>query len=217
MVSKIVFASQNEHILFSKNISTDIKNTSNLFTHIILQLKDKFPNIQLQENKILSFITKIQLRKIVVEIQDSEEGNFIKLDFVSKKEGVKQFFKSFTNKRLFGVRMGSIIILIALLSVLSVLIAAYWQNALALLLVGISSVVLAVIAVIFYDPLSKVFSYAQSNRYKAILEIADEIEKIINDYSNQETASKKCWNCFNKVRVEQDYCENCNEKLIDRH
>lgn len=217
MVSKTVFASQNKRILFSKNISTDIKNTSNLFSHIILQLKDKYPNIQLQENKVLTFITKIQLRKIVVEIQDSVEGNFIKLDIVPKEEGVKQFFKSFTSRRILGVRMGSIIILIALLCVLSVLIAIYWQNALALLLVGISSVVLAVIAVILYGPLSKVFSYAQSNRHKAILEIADEIERIIYDYSNQETALKKCWNCFKEVSSEQDYCKNCNEKLIDRH
>ena len=217
MVSTIVFASQNEQIIFSKEINTDIKNTANLFIHIIQQLKDKYPDIRLQENKTLLFITKIQLRKIVVKIQDSVEGNFLKLDFVSKKSRVKQFFNSLLNKRLFGVRMASGTILIALLSGLSVLIIVFWQNALALLLVGISSVVLSVLAVIFYNPLTKLFSYAQSNRYKAILEITNEIEKIIHDYSNQKTSLKKCWNCFKEVRSEQDVCDNCNKSLIDRH
>ena len=217
MVSTIVFADRNEHIIFSKEISTDTKNTSNLYIYIIQQLKDKYPDIRLQGNKTLLFITKIQLRKIVAKIQDSVEGNFLRLDFVSKKSNVKQFFNSILNKKLFGVRMTSVTILIALLSILSVLITVYWQNALALLLVGISSVVLSVLAVIFYNPLTKLFSYVQSNRYKAILEIANEIEKIIHDYSNQEASLRKCWNCFKEVRSEQDVCDNCNKSLIDRH
>ncbi len=216
MVSTIVFAVQHEHITFSKDISTDIKNTSNLFMHIIKQLKYKYPDIRLQENKTLLFITKIQLQKVVVRIQDSVEGNFLKLDFISKNSSVKQFFNSLLNKRLFGVRMASVTILIALLSVLIVLITVYWQNAQALLLVGISSVVLAVLAVIFHNPLTKLFSYAKSNRYKAMLEIANEIEKIIHDYSKQETSLKRCWNCFKEVHLEQDYCENCNKSLTDR-
>lgn len=217
MVSIINFTSEIEHIIFSKDISTDIKNTSNLFTYIIHKLKDKYPDIRLQENTTIVFNTKIQQRKFLVEIQDSVKGNFLKLDFTSKNSRFKQFFNSLSNKRLFGVRMGSVTILVALLSVLSVLITIFWQNALALLIVGISSVVLAVLAVIFYNPLTKMFSYTQSKRHNAILEIANRIEKLIYDYPNHETSLKKCWNCFKEVRLEQDICENCKKSLVDRH
>ena len=217
MVSIINFTSEIEHIIFSKDISTDIKNTSNLFTYIIHKLKDKYPDIRLQENTTIVFNTKIQQRKFLVEIQDSVKGNFLKLDFTSKNSRFKQFFNSLSNKRLFGVRMGSVTILVALLSVLSVLITIFWQNALALLIVGISSVVLAVLAVIFYNPLTKMFSYTQSKRHNAILEIANRIEKLIYDYPNHETSLKKCWNCFYEVRLEQDICENCKKSLVDRH
>ncbi|MCK4896775.1 MAG: hypothetical protein KAS47_08200 [Candidatus Heimdallarchaeota archaeon] len=216
-MSIINFTSEIEHIIFSKDISTDIKNTSNLFTYIIHKLKDKYPDIRLQENTTIVFNTKIQQRKFLVEIQDSVKGNFLKLDFTSKNSRFKQFFNSLSNKRLFGVRMGSVTILVALLSVLSVLITIFWQNALALLIVGISSVVLAVLAVIFYNPLTKMFSYTQSKRHNAILEIANRIEKLIYDYPNHETSLKKCWNCFKEVRLEQDICENCKKSLVDRH
>ncbi len=217
MVSIIDFTNKVEHIIFSKNISTDIKNTSNLFTYIIQELKEKYPDIRIQENKTIVFITKIQLRKFLVEIQDSEKGNLLKLDFTSKNSILKQFFNSVSNKRLFGVRMSSVTILVALLSALSVLITILWQNALALLIVGISSVVLAVLAVVFYNPLTKILSYTQSKRLKIIHDIANRIEKLIYDYPNQETSLKKCWNCFNEVRLEQDVCENCKKSLVDRH
>jgi len=216
-VSIIDFTKQNECIIFSKDISTDVKNTSNLFTYIIQQLKDKYPNIRLQENKTLAFTTKIQLCLILVEIQNSVEGNFLKLDFSSKKSRIKQFFSSLSNKRLFGVRISSIIILVALLCVLCILIAVFWQNAQALLIVGISSVVLAALSVIFYNPLTKIFSFKQSKRNKAILEITNKIEKIIHDYPNQETVLKKCWNCFKEVRLEQDICEKCKKSLVDKY
>jgi len=217
MVSIIDFTNKNKFSIFSKNISTDIKNTLNLFTYIIQQLKNKYPNIGLQENKILSFTTKIQLCVILVEIQGSVEGNFLKLDFTSKKSRFKQFFSSYSNKRLFGVKISSTIILLALLCVLGVLITVFWQNAQALLIIGISSVILAVLAVIFYNPLVKIFSFAQSKRNKVILEITDKIDKIIVDYSNQKTVSKKCWNCFKEVHLEQDVCEKCKKSLVDRH
>lgn len=217
MVSIIDFTNQNEYIIFSKDISTYIKNTSNLFTYIIQQLKDEYPNIRLQENKTVAFTTKIQLCLILVEIQDSVEGNFLKLNFTSKKSRFKQFFSSLSDKRLFGVRISSIIILVALLCALSVLITAFWQNTQALLIIGVSSVVLAVLAVIFYNPLTKIFSFAQFKRNKTIHEITNKIEKVIYDYPKQETALKKCWNCFKEVRLEQDLCEKCKKSLVDRH
>ena len=113
--------------------------------------------------------------------------------------------------------MGSVTILIALLSILSVLITVFRQNALALLIVGISSVVVSVLAVIFYNPLTKIFSYTQSKKLKTILEITNRIEKLIYSYPNQETSLKKCWNCFNEVRLEHDICEICKSSLVDRH
>lgn len=217
MVSIIDFTYQNEHSIFSKDISTDIKNTSNLFLYIIQQLKDKYPDIKLQENKTIVFITKIQTQKIYVEIQDSGKGNFLKLDFTSKKSRFKQIFNSLLNNRVLGVKMGAVAILVTLLSLLSALIIVFRQNALALLIVGISSVVLAILAVIFYNPLAKEFTSTKSKRLKTILEIANKIEKLIYDYPNQKTSLKKCWNCFNEVRLEQDICENCKKRLIDRH
>lgn len=217
MVSIIDFTYQNEHSIFSKDISTDIKNTSNLFLYIIQQLKDKYPDIKLQENKTIVFITKIQTQKIYVEIQDSGKGNFLKLDFTSKKSRFKQIFNSLLNNRVLGVKMGAVAILVTLLSLLSALIIVFRQNALALLIVGISSVVLAILAVIFYNPLAKEFTSTKSKRLKTILEIANKIEKLIYDYPNQKTSLKKCWNCFNEVRLEQDICENCKKRLIDRY
>ena len=217
MVSIIGFTDQDEYIVFSKNISTNIKNTSNLFIYIIQKMEEKYPDIRLNDSNIIMFNTKIHLWKFLVEIQDSVKGNFLKLDFTSKNPKFKQFFNSLSNKRMFGVKMGSVTILVALLSVLSILIAVFWQNALALLIVGISSVFLAVLAVIFYNPLAKIFSYTQSKRQKAMLEIANRIEELISNYSNQETSLKKCWNCFNEVRLEQDICENCKVSLVDRH
>ncbi len=217
MVSIINFTNKDECIIFSKDINTDIKNTLNLFKYIIQQLKDKYPNIGLQENKTLSFTTKIQLRLILVEIQGSVEGNFLKLDFTSKRSRFKQFFNSLSNKRMFGVKISSTIILAALLCILSVLITVFWQNAQALLIIGISSVILAVLAVIFYNPLVKIFSFAKSKRNKAILAITDKIDKIIFEYPDQKTVSKKCWNCFKEVHLEQDICEKCKKSLVDRH
>ena len=217
MVSIIDFTNKIEYIIFSKNISTEVKNTTNLFTYIIQKLKEKYPDIRIQENITIVFFTKILLRKFLVEIQDSVEGNFLRLDFTSKNSRLRKFFNSVSNKRLFGVRMDSVIILVALLSVLSVLITVFWQNALALLIVGISSVVLAVLALIFYKPITKIFSYTQSKRYKTILDIANGIEKLIYEYPHQETSLKKCWNCFNEVSLEQDICENCKKSLVHRH
>ncbi len=217
MVSIINFTNKNKCIIFSKDINTDIKNTSNLFKYIVQQLKDEYPNIGLQENNTLSFATKIQLRLVLVEIQGSDKGNFLKLDFTSKRSRFKQFFNSLSNKRLFGVKVSSTIILAVLLCLLSVLITVFWQNSQALLIIGISSITLAVLAVIFYNPLVKIFSFAQSKRNKAILEITDKIDKTIFDYSDQETVSKKCWNCFKEVHLEQDICEKCKKSLVDRH
>jgi hypothetical protein len=217
MVSIIDFTNKDKCIIFSKDINTDIKNTSNLFKYIIQQLKDEYPNIGLQENNILSFTTRIQQWLVLVEIQCSVKGNFFNLDFTSKRSRFKQFFNSLTNKQLFGVKISSTIILAVLLCVLSVLITVFWQNAQALLIIGISSVILAVLAVIFYNPLVKIFSFALSRRNKAILEIADKIDKIIFDYPNQETVSKKCWNCFKEVHLKQDICEKCKKSLVDRH
>lgn len=217
MVSIIDFTNKDKCIIFSKDINTDIKNTSNLFKYIIQQLKDEYPNIGLQENNILSFTTRIQQWLVLVEIQCSVKGNFFNLDFTSKRSRFKQFFNSLTNKQLFGVKISSTIILTVLLCVLSVLITVFWQNAQALLIIGISSVILAVLAVIFYNPLVKIFSFALSRRNKAILEIADKIDKIIFDYPNQETVSKKCWNCFKEVHLKQDICEKCKKSLVDRY
>ncbi len=217
MVSIIDFTNKDKCIIFSKDIDTDIKNTSNLFKYIIQQLKDEYPNIGLQENNILSFTTRMQQRLVLVEIQCSVKGNFLNLEITSKRSRFKQFFNSLSNKRLFGVKISSTIILAVLLCVLSVLITVFWQNAQALLITGISSVILAVLAVIFYNPLVKIFSFALSRRNRAILEIADKIDKIIIDYPNQETVSKKCWNCFKEVHLEQDICEKCKKSLVDRY
>ena len=217
MVIIIDFTSQSEQILFSKNIGTDVKNTSNLFTHIIQQLKDKYSDIKLQNSNSIIFNTTIQLKKIFVEIKDSTEGNFLKLDFTSKKSRFKQYFYSLSRKQLFGVRLSSVTILIAIISVLSVLVTVFWQNTQALLIVGIASLVLAVLAVVFYNPLLKIFSCIQSKRYKALLEISNVIEKLISDYPNQKTVIRRCWSCFNEVSLSQNICENCKKSLVDKH
>ncbi|MBY9001550.1 MAG: hypothetical protein KGD64_11575 [Candidatus Heimdallarchaeota archaeon] len=211
-MSIIDFQNQDENIVYSKEINTHIKETSDFFTYLSDKLMEKYPIVIVEDN-FIKFITRINRKKIFVEIHDSIENNSIGISFILKSNKLKKIRDELVNKRTLGVKNSFWLLLISLLAIFATLISILHKNVLALQLLGIFSVSLAFLSIIIYYSFAKLFSNSEKVKMDKIAELANLIELMIKNYSREKPTMKICWNCFSESSGEQDICKKCKKRF----
>ena len=212
MVCTIDIQTPNKNLVYSRELSTQIKNSSDLFEYISKKFEGRLFLVSARDNCI-EFSTRINRKKIFVEIYDSVDNNSITVNFVSKISKLKKFHNRLAKNRTFGVKNSFWIVLFSLLATFATLFFIFRESVQALQLLGNISLSIAGLALVMYFVVVKFISDSNKTRIKSITELSNLIESLVQNYEGEKLTSKICWNCFSETDPEQKICMNCKKKF----
>ncbi len=212
--------SQARRTFFSKEIRSSVKDTLSLFRYIEDNLQHEEINTITNDAKTFSFFTKINGKKINVEVTDTDRENFLEINAYNPRRSNLGGVYDWSNKQIFGLKYSFwIVLLIITISVVPLVILLAIQENISQetqVVLRIGGIVLVSIggAVFFlYLLFIRLSLGRQIKLYDRVTDFTHKIVKIIENYEEDSKGKKVCWNCFKEIKNITPKCPHCGIEL----
>jgi hypothetical protein len=184
------------------------------------ELENKNQNTITLTPEEFSFDTKIGRKRINIEIRDTNRENFLEISAASSRKKNMNNFYRWSNKQLFGLKYSLWIVLIIIaLSLIPLIISLAVQDGISttiqdsLKIIGIVLISFGGALFILYYIFMRLSLGKKTELFDAIDELIQEIVNIIEEYKEDSSGKKVCWNCFKEIDMESPKCPYCQTKL----
>ena len=199
---------------------SNVKDTLSLFEHIETQLNDENINTRELNQSLFAFSTKINRKKIDVEIRDTDRENLLEISAISSRKRYLNSFYEWSNKQIFGLKYSLwVVLMVVAVSLVPLIISLAVQDTVSqnlqdsLRIVGIALISIGGTALVFYFIFARITLGRQTKLYEDVSEFVQRITKIISRYKEDSKSKKVCWKCYKEIDSETSKCPHCGTEL----
>jgi len=213
VVSGIDIKEERKGLLAQRKIKCREKDISQLFSFLTSELTKKDFIIESIDDRNLCFTLKHKVRKINGNIEDLSDENLFEVCIYSNLSILPKKLNEWMDKQFLGLKYSLWTFLVIIAAILSTLIAIGRKNPEFLKYLGISLISVGGISIIIFFILRRFLINNSLKRKETAENIVQQINNIIEKYSQEKQKNRICWNCFTEIKKEIKECPKCKSKI----